>query len=209
MRHFRFHIGTLVILILVLGVGFAALRESSDLWDSNIFTVTLAVLLIAILLTVHRMESRRAFWIGFAMFGWIYLGLTLVPSIESRLITTKLLTYLDSKVPVQPMGIYDVQITRPGSAGSANNSFQLSTSIKAGDRITIYNRNRAQVMYLDAMTGRLLGRWSGTTENFVRIGHSLFALLVGWLGGQLSRRLYRASRRPEVSTSVEAGGDPR
>jgi len=37
----------------------------------------------------------------------------------------------------------------------------------------------------------------GTTENFVRIGHSLFALLAGWLGGQLSRRLCRCSRAQE------------
>ena len=29
---------------------------------------------------------------------------------------------------------------------------------------------------------------TGTTENFVRIGHSLFALIVGWLGGALSRK---------------------
>ena len=32
------------------------------------------------------------------------------------------------------------------------------------------------------------GGGMGTTENFVRIGHSLFALIVGWLGGVLSRR---------------------
>jgi hypothetical protein len=30
MRRLRFHIATLVILVLVLGVGFAALRESND-----------------------------------------------------------------------------------------------------------------------------------------------------------------------------------
>ena len=32
------------------------------------------------------------------------------------------------------------------------------------------------------------GGGMGTTENFVRIGHSLFALIVGWLGGALSRK---------------------
>ena len=32
------------------------------------------------------------------------------------------------------------------------------------------------------------GGGTGTTENFVRIGHSLFALIVGWLGGALSRK---------------------
>ena len=99
MRRFRFHLGTLVILVLVLGVGFAALRESNEIWDSSIFSITLGVLLISILLAIHRTEKRRAFWLGFALFGAAYLGLSLVPSIESRLITTKVLAYLDSKVP--------------------------------------------------------------------------------------------------------------
>ena len=103
MRRFRFHIGTLVILVLFFGVGLAALRESNDTWDSSIFTLTLGILLISILLAVHRTENRRAFWIGFALFGSAYLGLSLFPSIESRLITTKALAYLDSKVPGRSM----------------------------------------------------------------------------------------------------------
>jgi hypothetical protein len=45
------------------------------------------------------MESTRAFWIRFALFGWGYLALSLVPSIESRLSTTKALAYIDCKVP--------------------------------------------------------------------------------------------------------------
>ena len=40
MRRFRFHIGTLVILVLLLGVGFAALRESNETWDSSIFSLS-------------------------------------------------------------------------------------------------------------------------------------------------------------------------
>ena len=59
MRRFRFHIGTLVILVLLLGVGFAALRESDETWDSSIFSVTLGVLLISILLAVHRSSAGR------------------------------------------------------------------------------------------------------------------------------------------------------
>ena len=99
MRRFRFHIGTLVILVLILGVGFAALRESDETWDSSVFSLALGVLSISILLAIHRTGHRRAFWLGFALFGWAYLGLSLVPSIESRLITTKALAFLDSKMP--------------------------------------------------------------------------------------------------------------
>ena len=89
MPKLRFNIGSLLVIIFILGVGFAALRESSDLWESGLFFLMLGVLLISILLAVHRRESRRAFWIGFAVFGWTYLALTLIPSIEPRLITTK------------------------------------------------------------------------------------------------------------------------
>ena len=74
MRKLRFNIANLLAVIFILGVGFAALRESSDLWESGVFTLTLAALLISILLAAHRLESRRAFWTGFAVFGWIYLG---------------------------------------------------------------------------------------------------------------------------------------
>ena len=109
MRRFRFTIASLLVVVLFVAVGFADLRESSDLWESGVFTLTLAALLISILLAVHRTESRRAFWIGFTLFGWIYLGLSLVPSIESRLITTKAFAYLDSKLACRSVRGFSVR----------------------------------------------------------------------------------------------------
>jgi hypothetical protein len=193
MRGFRFHIGSLVILILIIGVGFAALRESNDLWDSVLFTVTIGVLLISVLLSVHRTESRRAFCIGFAVFGWIYLGLASVPSIESRLITTKALAFLDSKVPGRSSAVYTIQIAGTGS-GTPSNQVPNMAFTTAGGQKTV------------RVTGRLLGGWSGSTANFVRIGHSLFALLAAWLGGQLSRRLFRSLRSPVPTSATEVEG---
>ncbi len=74
MRRFRFSIASLLVVVLYVAVGFAALRESNEIWDSGLFTLTLAALLISILLAVHRTESRRAFWLGFALFGWTSWG---------------------------------------------------------------------------------------------------------------------------------------
>ena len=74
MRRFRFHLGTLVIIVLLLGVGFAALRESNETWESTNFSITLGVLSVSILLAVHRTEQRRAFWLGFALFGAAFLS---------------------------------------------------------------------------------------------------------------------------------------
>ncbi len=204
MRKFRFNIANLLVIILVLGVGFAALRESSALWESGIFTVTLGILLLSILLAVHRSESKRAFWLGFALFGWAYMGLTFMPSIESRLITTKALAYLDSKVPGRSLGFWIADVSGTGS-GSPSDQVQSAVFAINGNQLT--TSRQGQVRLWDATTGKLLSGWGGTTENFVRIGHSLFALLVAWLGGQLSRRLCRASRDPEVSTAVEAGAN--
>jgi hypothetical protein len=203
MRKLRFNIANLLAVILVLGVGFAALRESSDLWESGIFTVTLGVLLISILLAVHRYEAKRAFWLGFALFGWIYLGLSLVPSIESRLITTKALAYLDSKVPGRPLNMVALQTTVTNS-GSPSDPVQSAIFAIGTNQLVTTSQG---LWILDVTTGKLRSGWGGSTENFVRIGHALFALLVGWLGGQLSRHQCRASRHPEVSTAFEAGGN--
>jgi hypothetical protein len=202
MRKFRFNIASLLAFILVLGVGFAALRESSDLWESGVFTATLGILLISILLAVHVHESKRAFWLGFGVCAWIYIGISVVPSIESRLLTTKALAYLDSKVPGRS-GIFIVKWSAKKSGGPTNQVQAVAFSQNGNQLAT---SNQGVVRLWDTATGKLLNGWSGTTENFVRIGHSLFALLVGWLGGQLSRRLCKASRHTEGPTAIEVGG---
>ncbi len=203
MKRFRFNIASLLAGIFILGVGFAALREATDLWESGVFSLTLGVLLISILFAYHRHESKRAFWLGFALIGWIYLGLTLVPSIESRLITTKALGYLvDSKVSGRFLGT-PTDITSMIGLGAVNNSDPNVAFTADGNQIATVQQ--AQIRLWDAAMVKLIGRTSGTTVNFVWIGHSLFALLVGWLGGQLSRRLCRTSRLSEPSTVDSEG----
>ena len=132
--------------------------------------------------------------------------MSVIPSINSRLITTKLLAYLDSKVPGRSLGVYTVTLTGPasGSPGSqAPMTFALSAN---GSQLGVYNQPSA--VLLNGTTASFTARWNGTTENFVRIGHSLFALLAGWLGGLLSRRLGRSSQRPDESTPIIASNTP-
>jgi hypothetical protein len=185
MHCFRFHIGTLVVLVLVLGVGFAALRESNALWDGSIFSITLSVLLISILVAIQLAELRRTFWIGFSVFGWVYFGFSLVPSIESRLMTTKALTWLDSKVPGRsPADTIN--------SGIGNKQVQNLVFGQRGNQLATTSQGQGWI--LDVATGNLLGGQGGTTENFVRIGHSLVALIVALVGGLLSRHLYAKNR---------------
>jgi hypothetical protein len=199
MTRIRFSIASLLIVVIVLAVGFAALREASDIWSSGTFTLTIGALLISALLAVHRARSARAFWIGYALFGCTYLVLSLVPVIESRLITTKGLTYLDSKVPGRSPVVLSVRFTTSGST-SVNQQIQALAFSSSGNQVA--GSAFGAVRLWDATTGKLRQGWGGTTENFVSIGQSFIALLVGWLGGLLSRRLYRVSSQPEALTTM-------
>src|SRR5262249_31018331 len=88
-RWLRFNIASLIVFVLICGVAFAALKESSDLWEHGVFSVTLLALIAAVLMAIHTSEARRAFWVGFAFVGSCYVVFTLVPPIESRLVSSQ------------------------------------------------------------------------------------------------------------------------
>jgi hypothetical protein len=174
MRSLRFHIGTVVIVVLVLGISFAALRESNELWDSRVFTLTVGVLSTSVLLAVHLVTNkRRAFWQGFALFGGVYLGLSLIPPIEARLIPTEALAYIDPKLPKSMpvgaglafadfdidgrVGLYVANNSQPGAlyVNKGNRTFQDVTATVGLD----YTGNCT----LDDNNSAGLGRYS--TEN--------------------------------------------
>jgi hypothetical protein len=209
MKRLRFHIGTLVILVPLLGICFASLRESNQIWDSTIFTLILGVLLTSILLVIHCTESRRAFWLGFALFGSAYLGLSLIPSIGHRLITTKALHYLYSKVPDDAFVVTD-QVGQGVTGNQKKHKiappFQgLIVKKRNQDDISPVYYNRAAKY--TAYKTKLRGSGSGKTEKFVRIGHSLMALLMAWIGGQLSRYFCTKNRQGNTGRETSAGVD--
>jgi hypothetical protein len=207
MRRFRFHIGTLLLTVLLVGVGFAALRESNETWDGSIFSITLGVLLISIMLAIHRTEKRRAFWLGFALFGLAYLGFSLVPSIEPRLITKKALVFLDSKIPRSvPIGFTYFEYGENSMDLSVVNDSQSSALHFNKGNVTLYDVTAVSGSNPNIVVGPALVGSIGTTEHFVRIGHSLLALIAALLGGQLSRRLYAGNRE---RTSEPSSPQPR
>ena len=82
MRLPLFTIRTLLGVILFIALVLAAFRASTDTWDSGVLGMDLLLLLTATLLAIHRTDGKRAYWLGFALFGWVYLVLSLVPSVS-------------------------------------------------------------------------------------------------------------------------------
>jgi hypothetical protein len=239
MRDPRFNIASMLGAISFVAVGFAALREATDQWDGALFSLTLGLLLSAVLLAVHRTEARRAFWIGFALFGWGYLSLSLISSIEARLTSTQALINLEKAnifghranvmrftPDLDRMRAHNLSLTDLLNATAesrvidspeeeqfrkANGEPQTLEYVRGSYVISLVTRFNKPEQYGNIILkaspeGEILrlkdvaavqpggfsffipGFGMGTTENFVRIGHSLFALIAGWLGGALSRK---------------------
>jgi hypothetical protein len=198
MRRFRFTIASLLGVVVFLAVAIASLREATDLWDSGVFTATAGLLLASVHWAVHRTGLRRAFWLGFALFGWAYLVASLVPPVESRLLTTKALAYLDSKVPGRN-AIFTLTLSAPGGTVTANNAAQGYAFSTSGGTLTA--NQPGAVRFWSAGKGNILAGSNGTSENFVWIGRSLFALIMAFFGGHLSRMMH-AKREQDAVPSL-------
>jgi hypothetical protein len=197
MRRPRFSIASLLGVVVFVAVALAALRAASPAWDAGLLGVTIAALLVAVLLAVHRAGRRRAYWVGFALFGWAYLALVYLGGVEPRLPTTKLLAFLDSKRP-RPLGAAFADIDSDGTMDIfvADIGGRIKP-VKAG----VYTSDLSVAFAPGGGNGTTTGfaSWAlpavgpgRTTEDFLRIGHSLFTLMMAAVGGLVSRTLHDA-----------------
>jgi hypothetical protein len=73
----RFTLKHLFIWTAVIALACVALRNASGLWVAVMFGLAFLAMAAAILLVIFRRGADRAYWIGFATFGWLYLLLGL------------------------------------------------------------------------------------------------------------------------------------
>jgi hypothetical protein len=201
MRRPRFTIRGICVFILFVAFSIAALRESTDTWDQVVFAGTLLTLSSAILLVVHRSGQQRAYWLGFVVFGWIYLVASLIPSTQSRLPTTQALLYINSKMPARASSD-ELQLALLEQIVTAEAELSAASSSSVAPQT-----NTAVPLLRWALQPRVLRGAGASEENFLRIGHGLLTLLVALAGGSLSRMLERRNiAHPEASLPLAASG---
>ncbi len=211
----RLHIGRLIAVIALCGVGLAAFRSPSNLWASTLFTVSAAILVAALLnLAVCRGRSR-AYWLGFAVCGWAYFAANFAPwaaeSVGPRLVTTALLDILypsiappspppapggwtgGGTVMMNPMGGMTAGYPGMGGPGGA-----VPPVPSRWEVWTMDDRNTG----IGMLAGSVV---MASPETFRRIGHSLLTPLLAALGGWHARsRFDRRGREDAVPSPARA-----
>jgi hypothetical protein len=102
-QRFRVSIASLLGLVFLLALAFAALREATVLWAQVTTSVALVAISVAILGGALLRGPARAGCLGFAVFGGMYAAVALGPWFENDLrpllITTRLLDELYLRLP--------------------------------------------------------------------------------------------------------------
>ena len=98
MHGLDFSIKAMLLAMATIALAIAGMTNASLWWGSICLSFLLAMLTLSLLGTVFRRGRLRAFWIGFAIVGWMYAALLYAPGLDRqighRLITTKLLAKL-------------------------------------------------------------------------------------------------------------------
>lgn len=170
MQPTRISIAGVMGLVLVAALGAAGLREGTPIWAIAMFTLMVAFLLGAILNAVYSRGPTRAYWVGFALFGWTYAALNFGP-----------LAADGTRVPPLATGpMLDALLARahPAPEYEPDPNDPQATTIFTGT--VTYSGPRMRLK-----AGSVA--WGGSPEYFRQVGHALGALVFGVLGGLWAR----------------------
>jgi hypothetical protein len=197
MRSVRFSIAGLMGVVLLVAIGFAALRNPSENWAGVVLLGTLAALGVAMVGACCRSGATRGGFLGFAAFGWIYMIAAFYPlGIWPKLPTQGLLELLAPRIagidePFPTFGRMDGAAGMGGMGGGMR-----SISVNDSDAEEAGGFGGPGSGMVPATPG------SAATLAFFQIGHCLFALLAACLGAFLGNRLFvTAVEEPEARSA--------
>jgi len=118
----QFTIRSLLLALGLVAIACVALLNANRWWASGCSTGSFALLTAAILLAVHGDSQRRAYWLGFAVAGWVYVLLhgMAVLGLSNLLITAEVLDVLYPLFPWQePPGDLSLAFAQGGTMTAA------------------------------------------------------------------------------------------
>jgi hypothetical protein len=223
MRLPRFSIASLLVVIGILGVALAALRNPSYLWANVTFSVAFALLIVAIINAIYGSGARRAYWLGFTICGGAYFAVCSMPGLRdsvclrlaSEVVFDLLYPNFSPPVPPPPPTAYRELMAMKSQ------TFRLAAQAQSGMGSNGGNSVRKRISRTKAVasppsTMSRLSAWNEpdraagdgyqlgnvsfvSSEAFRQIGHSLVTLLVAALGGVYARSRFRSWTASDVT----------
>jgi hypothetical protein len=187
-QFFRFSIRQLLVWTAFVALACVALRSSTQIWISGMHAAALGSLVVAILLAIYRSGPTRAYWVGFAICGWLYVAVLcfswslqelrrhVIPFDQDQLLTTWLskrayqyaYPYTAQRPQVAPFGGGMGGMGMGMGGGMGGSFFPAAPPLTAG----------------------------GVPEHeFVNTAHAFWTLLLAACGGGLSRWLFLTRER--------------
>ena len=164
----RFSLKWMLGAVALVGFGCVALYNANETWATAVLFFTVVVLLVAILGAIYL--QPRAFYVGMCIFGWGYLLLTDGPPIGEAV---KPLAATDALLDVIYKTMQHGIVVDPSGI-----------VILDSDGARMIN-NRGPTRFASLMPIR---------KHFQAVGHSLFALLFGIIGGAVGEWFSRKNR---------------
>jgi hypothetical protein len=185
----RISIAWSMVVIFVIALSFAGLRNADQFWTGILLFLTLTILACSACGLAYRREASRAGWFGFAVFGWGYFVLTFGPysatEVRSMLPTTQALAYLHARLRPGGFALLTTVYPPPEGTGIAKVVF---TDIQPAGGLVTAPGPSAPGAYSFVERYATVG---DNFEHFLRVGHCLFTLLVGSVGAMIARQFYR------------------
>jgi hypothetical protein len=181
----RFSVRSLMALVFVCAIGLAAFRGAGDLWGGILLLVALAAIGFAVMGAVILRGLEKYWWAGFAFFGGGYLTLAFGPwlsdTFQPQLGTTHLLEQVRGRMHPS-VSLQGDLATLEGERDNATAQLARIKRRPANDPARVVTEKNLAALNKQIATIKP----APTHDQFQRVGHSLFALLAGLLGGTLA-----------------------
>jgi len=191
----RFSIRSLMAFVLAVALAITALRNANDVWAGGMLLATPLLLGVALIGGICGAERSRVRRLGFAILGGAYFALVFLGSPDryvDRLPTSQLLDYIHRQVAPTVAGTFTT--TAVVAPGVGNGASSVSTA-------------NSSAVYVVSSKGILrTGRWAAilpgasNDEAFTIVGHCLFVMLAGLIGGAVA--VWFDARRERAAPDV-------
>ncbi len=165
MRSLQWSILASILTIVALAIAFTALKTASNLWYSTFYTFTTILLLSAVIAARFRRGSEKAFWFGFAVFGWCFFVLGLGPwpspgddegdgigiAVNRNLLTSRVILFLVPYLRTETGNLEALDKITTNTIGIAHLLITLTMAIVGGMIAVLIRRRRGRLLSVRSM----------------------------------------------------------